>query len=286
MFTTAVKFLFNRRKTKEGKNFSGDKYRINAPGLRGSRLFHDPRKPKFDMFPNPDLQCINRAAIGRYGKETDARAFPLVLMRAAYVAVTELYDNPLDYSVTRRVDEQGKPRKIYSQMREAIAKVSATLIMHTSLEYGMVGKLKKGVFYHMSLKEIASHAGVHVGRAKRAMRILKEKGALTIGKQYEQLDKTTYEGHNSIRHLTAGFWAMLGLEDWKENERKKRSKAKKAVEKGEDSKHTALLAKPYKPKREVAMDNMQTRANNSKLAKEIERTKRSLGYGFIESVQE
>jgi hypothetical protein len=269
----SIKFLFNKRKGECGK-----KYRINVPGLRGSSVFHDKRSPKLDMFPDPDLKCINRAAIGRYGRETQAKPFPLMLMRAAHTAAQELYYNPLDYSVTRRVNEEGKARKIYSQRREAMAKVAATLIMHTSLEYGMVGKIgPNGKFWHMSLKDIASHAGVHIARAKRAMRTLKEKGALTISKQYEKLDDKTYEGHNSIRHLTDGFWAMFGLAEWAKHERKKRYKARKVNSDDNNiTEDTTLVSAPYKPKREVIMDQMQEKASSTKLSKEIADLNKSL----------
>lgn len=256
-----VKFLTRKRKASPGKAYRGDSYRVNAPGLRGSSVFHSPTSPKIEMFADPDVSPGERRAIGRYGEVGSFKSFPLILLKAASVASKEVYNNPLDYSIARRTDSEGVSRRRYSQFREAASKVIATLIMHTNIEYGMVGKVHKGQFYHMSLQEIATHAGVGYERAKRVIRVLRDKGALKVSKQFERLTENSFEGHNSIRHLTQGFWAMFGFGQWMKHEKSKRSGARRAKSSGEVAvENESLLADKWEPKREKVMAQMQSQA--------------------------
>ena len=250
-----------RKFAAEKPKFRGSQARIYAPGLRGSRMFHDPKAPGLEVFADPDAKGVNRAAIGRYGDVGEFKPFPLMLLRAAHVVTQQVYYNPLDYSISRRVNTDGVPRRRYSQYRAALAKVVGTLIMHTSLEYGMVGKVRNGKFYHMSLKAIASHAGVGYESAKRVLRVLREKGAMKVGKQFKTLSDNQFEGHNSIRHLTRGFWEMFGFGKWMREEQKKRSAARRDQAEGKPATtETKLLNEKWEPKREKVMGVMQREA--------------------------
>lgn len=245
-----VKRVFRSRKGDKGAQY-------HLPPLRGSRLFHDPENPRLDMFPDPDAKGVNRSQIGRYGDDNAKhRPFPLVLLRAAHQVSQGLYYNPLDYSLTRRMKE-GDPQKIYSQAREALAKLSATMIMHYNIGYGMIGKVdSKGRFCHMTLLELASRAGLNYERAKRAMQIMRDKGAVKVSKQYEKNDDGSFSGYASIKTLTHGFWAMFGFGEWIKEERKKRYKKRmKAEAAGEDSSPAPVL------KREKVMADMCANAS-------------------------
>ena len=122
-----LKWLINSRKGDKGSH-----YRVNAASLRGSRLWHDPEHPKLDMFEDPDAEGVDRALIGRYGhKPKGARAFPLILLRAAFQVANGLYHKPLEYTLTRRWNEKtGAYHQRYSQAREALSKLTETMVMN------------------------------------------------------------------------------------------------------------------------------------------------------------
>jgi len=241
------------------KGNKGNKYRYYP--VRGSRNFHDPADPKIDMFPDPGENGPHRGEIGRYGGK--GKQFPLVLLRAAHFVANELFYNPLNYVLTRRLGEDdSKPRKVYSQRREALAKLASTMIMRYSIGYGMVGKVDKhGEFQHISLADLASYSGLSYDRAKRALEVLRRKGAVKTSRIVEKNDDGSYSSRISVKHLTRGFWEMFGFFSWIKKEREKLYKKRKKG--GESQQYEAPASM-----REQAMGEMVAAAVGERVIKE------------------
>lgn len=194
--------------------------------LNGMGIKHDPKNPRFDDIVDPDgLTLADRAKIGRYGSTGKHRSFPLILLKASAFFVNEIYYKPLEYSLTRYFNDDGVPYKVKSQRREAIAKLGAAMIMHYNIGYGMIGKPgKDGEFIHYSVESLASFAGLSYDRAKRAFQVFRDKGCLTCKKIVEENDDGSFVSRSYVKHLTFGFWDMLGFGKWIKKERKKRYK--------------------------------------------------------------
>jgi hypothetical protein len=151
----------------------------------------------------------------------------------------------LEQAIEKLKDVYRRPKKFFkklatfhssdrqkrSERREAIASVSQVLLHYFDLVTFRVGfYTSSGVFVPLEVEYIAEKAGIHFGRAKRAIAEITKAGYADAVRQFTKKEDGTFQGSASIRKLTVQFFIDLGIDiqklffarDWK---RKQQAKA-------------------------------------------------------------
>lgn len=179
--------------------------RVYVPRVNegGNFCGHNPASPRIVMA-NP--------ASGR---------IPLVLRRLIE-RMQDYYFRPTTLPTLNAAN--GSHRRQRSERRE-----SCLLVLQSILKFTDVASLRCGIptdkgFASLTIATLASHAGVGLRRAERAVANLKAAGLLTVAPIVERQADGSYQGVAAIKAVSKHLWGAFGLLDMLKHERDKASK--------------------------------------------------------------
>lgn len=118
----------------------------------------------------------------------------------------------------------GSNRKQRSCRREACVQLLSAMVKFCDLVTLKVGIPTKDGFKNLSLETLAKHAGLSISRAERAFADIKKAGLFSSTPVCEEKDDGCYRGLPSVKTISKEVFAIFGLNNVLEKERKKASR--------------------------------------------------------------
>lgn len=125
--------------------------------------------------------------------------------------LTEYYYQPVDNWLPNLNSMRNSERQQRSERREAIAAISAVMVNHVDMATMKIVRLFNKQLVPLSIKELATKAGINVRRAERALKDLKSAGYLELQYRVEHMPDGTIKPLIAIKRLSATFFYHLGV---------------------------------------------------------------------------
>lgn len=133
-------------------------------------------------------------------------------------------------------------RQQRSERREAVLALASVMVNHVDMATMRVVRLFNNKLVELSIKELAAKAHIHLRRAERALKDLKEAGYIDLQYRVEHCADGTIKPKIAIKRLSALFFYHLGVSF--EKLKKEGDRAKKHLAKF--SKHARMKASEFK----------------------------------------
>lgn len=115
-------------------------------------------------------------------------------------------------------------RRMRSERREGVLQILAAILKFTDVASLRVGIPTDAGFAGLTITTLASHAGVSLRRAERAIANLKTAGLLTVASVAERQADGSYIGVAAVKAVSKHLWGVFGLLDMLKHEREKAAK--------------------------------------------------------------
>jgi DNA-binding transcriptional ArsR family regulator len=125
--------------------------------------------------------------------------------------LTEYYFQPVDNWLPNIHAIRDSKRQQRSERREAISAMAGVMVNHLDMATMKIMRVYKGELVEMSVKELAQKASLHLRRAERALKDLREAGYLELQYRVEHMPDGTIKPKIAIKRLTALFFYHLGI---------------------------------------------------------------------------
>lgn len=125
--------------------------------------------------------------------------------------LSEYYFKPLTSWLPHLFLARRSTRQQRSERREAIASIASVMANYVDLASMKIVRLYNKELIPLSVKELASKAGVHIRRAERAIKDLRESGYLELEYRYERNDEGDIVPKVAIKRLSTLFFFHLGV---------------------------------------------------------------------------
>jgi hypothetical protein len=181
------------------------------------------------IIPIPGNRCGHVPTSPRLFNRPDHNKPRPHILEQAIGKLKDVYDRPKKF-FKKLATFNPSNRQKRSERREAIASVSQVLLHYFDLVTFRVGfYTASGVFVPLDLEYIAEKAGIHFGRAKRAIAEITKAGYADAVRQFTKKENGTFQGSASIRKLSVQFFIDLGIDiqklsfarDWKRKQQAK-----------------------------------------------------------------
>jgi len=170
-----------------------DKPRKKRINEGGNFCFHDPVHPALEM-------------------AIDMPKNSYEVIKDACERLKQFYKSPSMFQSLNLAN--GSSRKMRSERREAVVRVSQTLIKFTELATLRVGQPTSQGFANYSYNVLVTHSGLSYSRVRRAMKDLQKAGFVSVKRLYEiDPDDRSYKGKPAVKCINVQLFEALGLGD-------------------------------------------------------------------------